>query len=105
MRVDTRNPFQSFILSEAEEESAVAVSPITIMYLQNKLAIYAAEMLKLGEVDEIDPDPAKQMQLTAKLVVARTRVQILQEVINEFADGASAAYDKQRQQAGQDSQT
>ena len=105
MLIDTRNPFQSFLLSEQEEASAVAVSPITIMYLQNKLAIYAAEMLKLGEIDEINPDPAKQMHLTAKLIESRTRVQILQEVINEFADGVNAAHEKLRQQSSQDSQT
>lgn len=105
MRVDLANPFQSFILGNDEEEVAVAVNPLTIMYLQNKLAIYAAEMLKLGEASDVDPDPAKQMAIVSKLVIARARVQMLQEIIGEFVDGTNVAYERQKSIAAQNSQT
>lgn len=93
--LDTSNPFQSFLLTEQEEEMAVAVTPYTLMYLQNKLAAYAINTLSEGEDDAMSPDPVKQFDFVSNQIKRRAQIAMLKEIINEFTDGANAALARQ----------
>lgn len=103
-QIDTSNPFQSFILSPQEEEMALAVTPYTLMYLQNKLAAYAANALFEGENDEVSIDPKTQAEMAAKTIKSRAQIAMLREIINEFTEGANLAIQKQQMQSNQSSE-
>lgn len=83
MHIDTANRFQSYVLTEEEERAARTVSPYTLAYLQNKLSLYANQVVNStyhdsrGEVDS-------ERQTLLRHERLKAQVEVLEELFMEF---------------------
>lgn len=74
------NRFISFSLSKGEDDAARCITPYNMMYIQNKIADYAAAVV------EFEYDPANPNQFSAILEheKLKAKVSILEELLTEF---------------------
>ena len=81
---DTASKFFRPLLTEADVQQALSVSPYFLAYLQAKIEAYATALL---ETDlPYDPDPAKQVAAIVAFERARTFVQAYEELLAELMD-------------------
>ena len=84
MMQDTASKFFRPLLSEADVQQALAVSPYFLAYLQAKIEAYATALIDTPIV--YDPDPAKQVKAIVAFERARTFVQAYEELMAELMD-------------------
>lgn len=84
MMQDTASKFFRPLLTEADVQQALGVSPYFLAYLQAKIEAYATALL---ETDlPYDADPTKQVQAIVAFERARTFVQAYEELLAELMD-------------------
>lgn len=79
-RPDLGGKFQTFIFDGREADVAKTITPYNLMYLQNKVAAYAAAVV------EFSYDPANPNHFSAILEHEKLKAQVsvLEELITEF---------------------
>jgi hypothetical protein len=87
--IDTSGRFTKFLLAEGAQKIALDVSPVFLVYLQNKIAEYAEAVL--DQELPYDPDPAKQVKAILAHERLRNFVEAYQELLNEIIAGQTAA--------------
>ncbi len=82
MKINTTSRFLSFELTDDEAKQALAVSPIFIAYLQNKIEAYASA--SLNQHLTFDPDPQKQVTAIVESERLKNFVAAYEELLSEI---------------------
>lgn len=81
-QIDSANKFASFVMDSDEEHMALQVSPYFLMYLQNKIAAYAGELVSVRV--SYHPDPKQQMEAILELERLRNFCAAYEELLAEI---------------------
>ena len=91
MMQDTASKFFRPLLTEADVQQALGVSPYFLAYLQAKIEAYATALIDTPIV--YDPDPTKQVASIVQFERARTFVQAYEELLAELMDAQQTNMD------------
>lgn len=82
MKINSNSRFLSFELTDDEAKQALAVSPIFIAYLQNKIEAYATA--SLNQQLPYDPDPQRQVKAIVESERLKNFVAAYEELLAEI---------------------
>jgi hypothetical protein len=85
--------FQLIELSAEEQKFALCPNEYFLAYLQNKMAMYAHQLLEMKL--DINPDPSQQMHALMEIQRLQNFVAAYDELLAEIQDFASVGADTQ----------